>query len=413
MAGWLERADAVTDGSTQNLNSPFAEQLSRGFRWLRFGGFMEDEFCQSYVRESHARARLIIGMALITVVMRIGGRLTGDDVSWFMVGFLTLVIMPILVSTLYLSSHPERHQLYQFMLAVSALLIGLVINSIVTRAILAGMPYYFAGTVAWIFVTWVTIGLMFRHAAATALIISATYVWGLVNWQIQAPEAVFEMVIIGVVNIIGGYCCYQLEYVLRRSFLESRVLSQLAQRDGLTGLYNRRSFDEHMDRLWRQSRRERSQLTLLLVDIDHFKDFNDHYGHQAGDDALKKVAEVIGFGAQRPLDFAARYGGEEFALLLYGPGGEYARNLPEQIRQAVLDLKISHQKSGTGPYLTVSVGVAHLMPDMERSMAGAIQMADEALYQAKENGRNTVVVKESNSTIQTGRFRVTRKAASA
>ena len=403
----------MSESNIRNMNTPFAEQLSRGFRWLRFADFMEDEFRQSYVEECRARTRLIIGMALIAVLLRIGGRITGDDVHWFMVGFLSLVIAPILVATLYLSGRPQKHQLYQALLAITALLIGLVINSIVTRAALHGSSYFFASTIAWIFVTWVILGLLFRHAAITALILSGIYFWGLLNWQIAYPEVVFEITMLGIVNIIGGYCCYQLEYALRRSFLESRVLAQLAQRDGLTGLYNRRSFDEHMNRLWRQSRRERSQLTLLLVDIDHFKAFNDHYGHQAGDDALKKVAEVIGFSAQRPLDFAARYGGEEFALLLYGPGSDYAKDLPEQIRQAVLGLKISHQKSGTGPYLTVSVGVAHLMPDMERSMAGAFQMADEALYQAKENGRNTVVVKESSSTIQTGRFRVARKAASA
>ena len=81
---------------------------------------------------------------------------------------------------------------------------------------------------------------------------------------------------------------------MRKNFVESKVLSRLAEQDGLTGLYNRRSFDQHLDRLWRQSRREESQLTLMLVDIDHFKAFNDHYGHQAGDDALKRVAEVIG-----------------------------------------------------------------------------------------------------------------------
>ena len=165
-----------------------------------------------------------------------------------------------------------------------------------------------------------------------------------------------------------------------------------------------------MDRIWRQSRREQSQLTIMLIDIDHFKAFNDLYGHQAGDDALKRVAEVIAMGAQRPLDFAARYGGEEFALVLYGPANDFGRDLPEQIRQKVESLAIPHVEASAGARLTISIGVAIVTPGAERSLAGAIQMADEALYQAKEEGRNRVVVKESRSThIETGRFRAARK----
>jgi diguanylate cyclase (GGDEF)-like protein len=197
---------------------------------------------------------------------------------------------------------------------------------------------------------------------------------------------------------------------VRRSFLESKVLGELAERDGLTGLYNRRSYDQHLHRLWRQSRREHTLLTLLLVDIDNFKPYNDLYGHQAGDDALKRVAAVISQAVHRPLDFVARFGGEEFALVVYGPDGDYARALPEQVRQSVEDLKIPHQRSATGPYLTVSIGVANVMPDADRSLEGAIQMADEALYQAKEEGRNRTVVRDSpNATVTTGRFRVQRR----
>jgi len=214
-------------------------------------------------------------------------------------------------------------------------------------------------------------------------------------------------------NTIGALSCFRLESTSRRSFLESRHLSDLAERDGLTGLYNRRAYNNYMDRIWRQSRREQSQLTIVLMDIDHFKEFNDLFGHQAGDDALKRVAEVIAMGAQRPLDFAARYGGEEFALVLYGPANEYGRDLPEQIRQKVEALAIGGSDSSPGVSLTVSIGVAVVTPGAERSLAGAIQMADEALYQAKEEGRNRVVVKESGLThIETGRFRAARKAAS-
>jgi len=147
-----------------------------------------------------------------------------------------------------------------------------------------------------------------------------------------------------------------------------------------------------------------------LIDIDHFKPFNDYYGHQAGDDALKEVAQVINLSAQRPLDFAARFGGEEFSLVLYGPAKDYGRELPDQLREAVRDLKIVHEESSTDHYLTVSIGVAMVHPGARRSIAGAIQMADEALYEAKEAGRNKVVVRAPDAQVQTGRFRANRRA---
>jgi len=125
------------------------------------------------------------------------------------------------------------------------------------------------------------------------------------------------------------------------------------------------------------------------------------------------VAEVIAMCAQRPLGFAARFGGEEFALVLYGPAQDFGREIPEMLRRSVEELKVPHAESTTSPWLTVSVGVAIVSPGNERSLAGAIQLADEALYQAKEEGRNRVIVKESKSAhIQTGRFRAARKQAS-
>ena len=400
----------AVSATANNLQARSADRDDAALRWLKFGMLEEREFRQDYAAATGNRARLVMGMALATVLVLIGIRIANEG-SLVMMAFEAVIMLPILAATLYLSRVPERYQLYQFLLATSALLVGLLINSVVTRATLHGMPYYFGATIAWLFIVWLIIGLPMRAAALTALAISASYTWGLVNWQITATEAYFEILMLAVVNAIGGLCCYQLEYTVRRSFRESRKLSQLAEQDGLTGLYNRRSFDQHLDRLWRQSRREESQLTLLLIDIDHFKAYNDAYGHQAGDDALKRVAEIIRLSAQRPLDIAARYGGEEFALLLFGPHGDNAHDMPERVREDVQALKIPHKASSTLPYLTVSIGAAIIMPNAERSQAGALQMADEALYQAKEEGRNRIVFRESqHSTFQTGRFRVGRKA---
>jgi diguanylate cyclase (GGDEF)-like protein len=206
--------------------------------------------------------------------------------------------------------------------------------------------------------------------------------------------------------VIGAYVTYHHEHSLRAHFLETRLLNELAERDGLTGLYNRRIFDSFMHRIWRQSRREETAVQIVLIDIDHFKIYNDLYGHQSGDETLQKVARCISRYAKRPFDFCARYGGEEFVLVVYGAPGEFAQSVPEQIRRDVMDLGILHEGSRVANCVTVSVGVAVARPSSGRSLTGAIQAADEALYQAKRAGRNRVVSRDAEvSEVETGKFR--------
>jgi len=381
---------------------------------LRFSQFVEGEFRRVYAETNYPKTRpiLVIGTAAIFIALILAVML--ENLSWPTAAFMLGVLLPTLMATLVSSYKEGSHGAYQALLALSALWIGFVCTSITVRGSLHGAPYYFGGEIALIFLVWLVLGLHFWFAAAIAVTLSAAYAWGMLHWQFPLQEVVFCGLTLLAVNVIGAYGCFQLETAVRKAFLESRMLNDLAERDGLTGLYNRRRYDRDVERLWRQSRRDQSQLTLLLVDIDHFKAFNDLYGHQAGDDALKRVAEVIATCAQRPLDFAARFGGEEFALVLYGPAQDFGREIPEMLRRSVEEQKIPHAESTTGPWLTVSVGVAIVSPGNERSLAGAIQLADEALYQAKEDGRNRVVVKESkNAYIQTGRFRAARMQVGA
>ncbi len=395
----------------QHLSSLVAERR-RGFSRLRFSRFVEEQFRQRYAELNYPKVRplLVVAAAAVIGVTVLG--IYRENVSALTATFGLAVMLPLLMATLVCSFHPARQALYQPLLAVSAVCVGLIVTSLTLRASIHGTPYHFAGQVAWIFTVWLVLGLLFWYAAGTSLFISACYVWGLAHWNFGPQETAFETIMLVGVNAIGALCCYQFEATARDAFRDKRILEDLAERDGLTGLYNRRAYNAYMERIWRQSRREQSQLTVMLIDIDDFKAFNDLYGHQAGDDALKRVAEVIAMGAQRPLDFAARYGGEEFALVLYGSANELGRDLPEQIRQKVEALAIPHAESSVGALLTVSIGVAVVTPGAERSLAGAVQMADEALYQAKEEGRNRVVVKESRLTyIETGRFRAGRRAA--
>jgi diguanylate cyclase (GGDEF)-like protein len=168
------------------------------------------------------------------------------------------------------------------------------------------------------------------------------------------------------------------------------ALKTLAAKDGLTGLFNRRSFDQALQAEWQRAERSRKPLALLFADVDHFKLFNDRYGHQTGDECLRAVATIIGERAFRPTDLAARYGGEEFAIVLPETDRNGAIEVAERIRTTVMERAIAHGAPGAGPHVTISVGVALRGPEDIGSPDYLLGLADQALYAAKRLGRNRV-----------------------
>ena len=168
------------------------------------------------------------------------------------------------------------------------------------------------------------------------------------------------------------------------------LLEQLAGMDGLTGIPNRRRFDETLTLEWNRTRRHGAPLALILLDIDFFKSYNDHYGHPQGDDCLRKVAAVLAATLQRASDTLARYGGEEFAAILPDTSLDSAVDMAELMRCRVMDLAIPHGYSRVAACVTVSLGVAACIPAERNSAAELVEAADGALYQAKHAGRNRV-----------------------
>jgi diguanylate cyclase (GGDEF)-like protein len=164
----------------------------------------------------------------------------------------------------------------------------------------------------------------------------------------------------------------------------------LASLDGLTGLANRRAFDRQLEREWHCAHASRKPLALMMVDIDHFKLFNDRYGHVAGDTCLRAVAETLSLVTLEETVVVARYGGEEFALLLPDLDLERAAALADEARKMVEELFIKHSETPCG-HVTVSIGVDAIVPEIYHTAAGLIEAADHALYDAKRSGRNTVV----------------------
>lgn len=169
-------------------------------------------------------------------------------------------------------------------------------------------------------------------------------------------------------------------------------LLHLVNMDGLTGLANRRHFDESLLIEWKRAARNKSPLSVLMLDIDYFKPYNDTYGHLKGDEALRQVANIIRTSVMRPADQASRYGGEEFVVILPETEVEGAEKLAEEIRVRVEALAIPHGASDTAPHLTLSIGVAGAMPSEGQEPFWLVNCADAALYQAKQGGRNGVRV---------------------
>lgn len=169
----------------------------------------------------------------------------------------------------------------------------------------------------------------------------------------------------------------------------NRELTRLSAVDGLTGIANRRQFDEALSREWRRCLRERETLSLLMIDVDFFKQYNDGYGHQAGDECLRSVAETLRGKLRRPADVVARYGGEEFAAILPDTALEGALLVAEAMRAAVQGLGLTHDGSAFG-VVTVSIGVASLPPQQPEGMPRLLSAADWALYEAKRLGRNCI-----------------------
>jgi len=214
--------------------------------------------------------------------------------------------------------------------------------------------------------------------------------------------------------IISAAYGYLREHGARLAYLQALMITHLGERDGLTGLANRRMFDRYLEAVWRQCADDKALLVLLLVDIDNFRKFNDRFGLPAGDDCIRRVAGAVAASAARPLDFCARYGGVQFVVLLANPDRLYAEDLPARVRSAVGALAIAHPDSPNGRYVTISAGVALTVPRSSDSREDFIVLAQAALRDAHDAGGNRIAARESElSLVRTGMFRAEVTLAAA
>lgn len=397
----------------QVSDSAVARQLRTGFAWLRFEPALEAEFRDAQLLASRERIRLNLMLALLLVAaFAVMDRWLLGVSTQHVPDILRFgVLMPLIALLIVTVRSHAYARVYPALIQIVAPIAGVCVVLIEARAARAGVHLVFATLVITTIYLYFLVGMLFYAALRSNLLVLGAYVAVALAADLPREQLAYSATVLALANMVGAVVCYNLETANRVSYLEASLLGEMVARDGLTGIYNRRMFEERIEALWNQAIRDQVPLAMLLIDIDGFKPFNDYYGHQAGDETLRRVAVTLNRFARRPLDITARYGGDEFTMLLYDADRSFVDEVTHRIRGDVEALAIPHERSGVAPVLTVSVGAACVRPVADRHREGLMQLADEALYAAKKQGRNRVVVMEKEyARLRTGEFQVPKQA---
>lgn len=389
----------VLTAQEAQLGEVYAEQQARGFRRLRFSQPLEQEYLVAMRAAKRAGTIICAATALVIWVIFVGLDLSRLDFAaefsgrhydaWLGMGlrWTTLVLLTFLLCALLRgglqNSYPWFSMLALVMIGATA-----AINACIYKV--RGLPHADLAEFAIIMAVFLPLGMTVRQSIVTALLVAAsTAATGILMLDLgQRNETVRLSVLLLFAAFVGAVGAYLREYAERDQFLLRGRLHYSAMSDALTGIGNRRHFAQQATAALRQAARDRQEVVLAVLDVDHFKSFNDRYGHHAGDVALRMVGQRLKAGLRRPLDLVGRLGGEEFGLLLYGAGPTEAQILLEGLVAAVSDMAIPHDVSETAGHLTVSIGAAFF--DGQESLDSLYRRADTALYASKVAGRNRV-----------------------
>ena len=365
----------------------FDEDLERSFL---------DFYSQNFIR--HRRSILLLSLIIICLITPYDIWIFGE--TWktqtlvkYGLGFPCAAVLGYLV----FSHHFEKNQ--QLIVSICCLFYSITLSSMLAigpdQAIALYQPSYimlcfFAGSIVRLLISRVLFVLI-----ATQVIFNILIIW--VKPQSMELIASYNIFYSGC-TLMAVACSYYMEQSVRKEFLrvhnlqsDNEELHQLACTDPLTTLYNRRHMEESFEKEWLRCTRHQVKLSLLMLDIDHFKLYNDNYGHQKGDECLRIVAQCIQNTFKRSADIVARYGGEEFAVLLPETSLKDAENLAQTLLQNISNLQLEHEYSSTSDKITISIGISCTTPQRNEHYGDLIKQADQALYHAKEQGRNRSV----------------------
>lgn len=379
-------------------DSPYAVQLARGFRGLRFAPALEREFEAEYFGQHLPRMRMGLAAAAVLYLVFLLLRLrfeTGPAESWGL--FLRSTALAGLLLPLAASYWRRLHAFHPLITPAGYALFAIALTGLEIGARRYGIERRYEFLILASFHIYVFGGLLLRPALAAGACVVLAYLIGGAAGGLAGREWAWQLLFIGLAHLVGGGALYTSERIERENYLRRQLYSSLAVFDGLTGLVNRLAFASRAETLVKQAAREGRALGLAMIDVDHFKAYNDRYGHVAGDACLKQVAQAVREEYRRPLDLIGRFGGEEFVGLWFEVQPDAVRAIAEQVRAAVQACKIEHADAPSGR-VTVSVGAVACVPEEGESLMALVQRADRALYEAKERGRNCVVLELRSGT---------------
>lgn len=384
------------DGAQRTPTELLREQRERGFAMLWFRPELEADFCR-YLRLSGRFSRLtLLTIALLAMAITplIDTTLLGMPEQlvplsrWMQLGGM----VPLLLGAgLFCWKRPEAAAIELLMvLLFLGFIAGLLGQRIVDARYGFDLPVEFIGicTVTMFALARIRFWVMLP-AAVVASMAAIGVEAAFIHIEPNVNYHMFATVVLMVVAVCAGY---SLEYFIRWTWLNGTLLHYLSRQDSLTGLLNRYALEDALEQAQAQAARESASYAVAMIDIDAFGAYNDHYGHQDGDAALRRVSAILRAGARRPLDVCGRYGGEEFAMLWMHGDADEIRGLAENVRAAIEAERMPHGASPVAEWVTVSIGVCHIGPDDGRvGLSAALRKADALLYEAKARGRNRVL----------------------
>lgn len=375
----------------QEERSLYSTQFTLGFTSLQFIPELEEEFREYYLRNSpgHLRRALPIGLALtllfcLSDYVRLPDEIFGELL--FLRGF-QLFALGVLAVVLYRDFQRGLQTTVIFALSVygitTPIFMGIINNAgayspIAAQLFIIGFCYFLSG-------------LRFVPAMVGSMVVSLSYPASQLLFDAPLPNLALNCYFLLLFNLLGLTGAYFFEYTARESFLGRALMQEMALYDSVTGLPNQRAFLLDFDKLCRHARRESTCVSVAMIDVDNFREFNDYFGYTQGDYCLRKISSAIRGGFRRPLDTAGRYGGEELIIAWYDCDAAHARTMAESVRDAVESLSIPHGPGASQNTITVSTGVASSNPDEVPDSSSLMRSADRALAAAKERGRNRVV----------------------
>lgn len=364
------------------LRLGFEDRLEEDFRRYHQGVFL-----------LRMRWALLVAMALFLLFAVLDAISLPTQVRNAILALRLGLMLPVLFLTWLATYQARLHQHLQSLVSIAALTCGLGVVGIIWVARVHAFALPYEGIILVTFFFYFLTGLRFWPAVLCGWATYMAYLGMELHTGLAGNVLLYNAFFLGTANVIGMVGNHFLESAMRQNFLSQKQLQDMAEKDFLTGLLNRRAFSTRANCTWRQAVREKHALGVVMMDVDFFKRYNDHYGHAEGDETLKKVAQVVGNHARRPLDIVARYGGEEFVGLWYNLSEAHMRSILESLRDDIAALQIPHAASDGAPHVSLSIGLAYLQPQADQTLDDALRLADVALYLAKEQGRNRVVIK--------------------